>query len=300
MTVKKLVIYTDGASRGNPGPAAIGVVIKDESGRVADSISLCLGRATNNQAEYRAIIAGMEKALLLGASHIDLRSDSELVVRQLSGEYKVKNADLKPLFQQVERLRLRLNGFTVSYIPREDNHEADKLANEALDGHKASEPQITSDIRIRPALKSDYPALIPIIREIEKQHVKGVPEFFRIMPQDEQERELDTILTQENAALLVAEREGELMGYINIALKEAEVAPMLYPRRYVRVRDLAVGEKYQHSGAGNALMQAAESWAKAHGVDMLDLNVWEFNKGAFAFYDKLGYRTANRHMWKSI
>jgi ribonuclease HI len=133
MTVKKLVIYTDGASRGNPGPAAIGAVIQDESGRTVDTISQCLGETTNNQAEYRAVIAGLERALALGATHVELRSDSELVVRQLCNQYKVKNEALKPLFRKVAALRENFSDLTVNYIPREKNREADKLANMALD-----------------------------------------------------------------------------------------------------------------------------------------------------------------------
>jgi ribonuclease HI len=136
MAVKKLVIYTDGASRGNPGPAAIGVVIQDESGQVCDTISQCLGETTNNQAEYRAVIAGLERALGLGATQVELRSDSELVVRQLCGQYRVKDAGLKLLFQKVESLRARFTGLSFTYIPREKNREADKLANEALNGRK--------------------------------------------------------------------------------------------------------------------------------------------------------------------
>ncbi len=131
--MKKAVIYADGASRGNPGSAAIGVTIKDERGRLITSISRRIGRATNNQAEYRAIIAALEEATGLGARQVDIHSDSELVVKQINGEYRVKKATLKPLYQQVKQLQGQLKDFTITHIPRQQNIEADKLANKALD-----------------------------------------------------------------------------------------------------------------------------------------------------------------------
>ena len=133
--MKKAVIFADGASRGNPGPAAIGVTIKDERGRLITFISQRIGRATNNQAEYRAIIAALEEATRLGAKQVDIKMDSELVVRQINGEYRVKKATLKPLYQKVKRLQSQLKGFTITHILRQQNIEADKLANKALNGY---------------------------------------------------------------------------------------------------------------------------------------------------------------------
>ncbi len=133
MTIKRLIIFTDGASKGNPGLAAIGAIIKDEQGRIITAISQGIGRATNNQAEYRAIIAALENAIKLGTSQVDMRSDSELVVRQINGQYRVKNASLKPLYQKVKQLQSQLAGFTITHIPREENTEADSLANIALE-----------------------------------------------------------------------------------------------------------------------------------------------------------------------
>jgi len=130
--MKKLVINTDGTADPNPGPAAIGATIKNEQGRLLASVSQRIGRTTNNQAEYRAVIAALEKALSLGAGQVDLRADSELVVRQLNGRYRVKKASLKPLYQQVQQLLSQFEGFTISHIPREQNKEADRLANMAL------------------------------------------------------------------------------------------------------------------------------------------------------------------------
>jgi len=133
MTVKKVVIYTDGASLGNPGPAAIGAIIKDEQGNLIASISQRIGTTTNNQAEYRAIIAALEKAISLGAREVELRSDSELVVKQINSRYRVKKATLRPLYQKVVQLIGSLEGFTIAHIPRAQNAEADRLANKALD-----------------------------------------------------------------------------------------------------------------------------------------------------------------------
>jgi ribonuclease HI len=129
----KLTIYTDGASRGNPGPAAIGVVLNDEEGSYVASVSRTLGVTTNNQAEYRAIIAGLEKAIGLGAREVNLFSDSELVVRQINGQYKIKHIALRPLYQEIIHLAAELESFRISCIPREKNTAADALANKALD-----------------------------------------------------------------------------------------------------------------------------------------------------------------------
>jgi len=134
LSYDKLVIYTDGAARGNPGPAAIGVVLQDEAGNTLATISRRLAPTTNNQAEYSAIIAGLEKAVSLGAKQVRLKSDSELVVRQLMGQYKVKNADLREMYSQAVKLIGKLEKFSAVNIPREQNRQADALANKALDG----------------------------------------------------------------------------------------------------------------------------------------------------------------------
>ncbi|MFC2006121.1 ribonuclease HI family protein [Chloroflexota bacterium] len=132
MKTKKLVIHTDGACRGNPGPAAIGATLKDEQGRLITSISQGIGRTTNNQAEYKALIASLEKAVELGANEVDVRSDSELVVKQINGLWRIKNASLKPLYQKAKQLQSQLEGFTITHVPRDQNKEADSLANAAL------------------------------------------------------------------------------------------------------------------------------------------------------------------------
>lgn len=128
----RYVAYSDGASRGNPGPAAIGAVIYDPEGREAYRLGRGIGTATNNEAEYRAAIAALEAALALGARRIDLRMDSELVVRQMSGRYRVRNPRLARLYARILALRQRFDEVVVRHIPRTENGLADALANEAL------------------------------------------------------------------------------------------------------------------------------------------------------------------------
>ena len=127
-------IRTDGASRGNPGPAAIGVVVEGQDGSVLAEVSLCIGRTTNNVAEYRALIAGLDRALELGATAVTVVTDSELMMRQVRGIYAVKSPALAPLLQQVRGLQRRFqDGFTIEHTPRGGNARADALANRALD-----------------------------------------------------------------------------------------------------------------------------------------------------------------------
>ncbi len=132
--ITKLIIYTDGGARGNPGPAAIGAVLTDEQAKVVAEISQCIGEATNNQAEYRAVIAALEKAKELGAADLQFFLDSELVVKQLKREYKVKNGELAPLFLRVHNLVVGFKKVSFEHVRREQNVEADRLVNSALDG----------------------------------------------------------------------------------------------------------------------------------------------------------------------
>jgi len=128
----KIIINVDGAARGNPGPAAIGVVLKNEKAQMLSSISDSIGITTNNQAEYQALIAGLKKAISMGASAVEIRSDSELIVRQMLGIYRVKKQQLIPLHQEARRLAGSLASFKIISVSREENREADRLANMAL------------------------------------------------------------------------------------------------------------------------------------------------------------------------
>jgi ribonuclease HI len=128
----ELTIYTDGASRNNPGEAGAGVVIKRNGEQVA-AIARYLGTTTNNIAEYTAAVIAMEHAVELGAASVRLFADSELLVKQINGQYKVKNEGLKPLYAKVKELIAKIGRVEVQYIPREQNKEADALANKAID-----------------------------------------------------------------------------------------------------------------------------------------------------------------------
>jgi len=129
----RLVLRTDGGARGNPGPSAAGIVVEDSGGRALVRKGILLGKGTNNEAEYRALIAALEEAARLGAREVEARADSQLLVRQVEGRYRVKAANLKPLFARVRELLERFERWRVVHVPREENREADRLANMALD-----------------------------------------------------------------------------------------------------------------------------------------------------------------------
>jgi ribonuclease HI len=129
-----VVIHTDGASRGNPGPASIGVVIAGGDGRVLVEFGEALRPTTNNVAEYTAVVRALERAAELGARRVRMMMDSQLVVRQLNGSYRVKHVDMIPLYRRVLELIQRFESVTFEHVPREQNVEADRLANQALDG----------------------------------------------------------------------------------------------------------------------------------------------------------------------
>ena len=129
-----IVLHIDGASRGNPGPAAFAVVVETQEGRPVTSFSKCLGRTTNNVAEYQGLLAALEHAVANGYARVRVLTDSELMVRQIHGRYKVRSKDLKPLHEKALDLISRFESFSIQHVPRERNQEADRLANQALDG----------------------------------------------------------------------------------------------------------------------------------------------------------------------
>jgi ribonuclease HI len=127
------VLYTDGGSRGNPGPAGSGFVLRDASGKTVCAAGHFLGVATNNRAEYDGLIRGLRSAVSHGCRRLEVRMDSELIVRQMTGRYRVKNEGLKEPFARAQELVSRLDRVTFAHVPREQNTEADRLANEAMD-----------------------------------------------------------------------------------------------------------------------------------------------------------------------
>jgi ribonuclease HI len=131
---RRLIIHVDGGSRGNPGPAAIGIVIQDDAGERVEDVAETIGETTNNVAEYRALLRGLERAAALGATEVELINDSELVARQLNRVYKVKHPAMKPLFDEASAALGRFARWSIRSVPRAQNAEADALVNAALDG----------------------------------------------------------------------------------------------------------------------------------------------------------------------
>jgi ribonuclease HI len=131
--VTRLVVHVDGGARGNPGPAAAAAVVSTPDGDVLDEAKQTLGIATNNVAEYRGLLLGLERARSLGASEVDVVNDSELVAKQVNGQYKVKHPDMKPLHAQALAALEGFDRWTVRSVPRAQNAAADALVNQALD-----------------------------------------------------------------------------------------------------------------------------------------------------------------------
>jgi ribonuclease HI len=130
---RRLIVNVDGGARGNPGPAAIGVVVSDHDGNVIDELSESIGAATNNVAEYRALLRGIEWARGLGADELEIVGDSELVARQLTGAYKVKHPAMKPLYDEAMAALKAFSSWRIRTVPRAQNARADELVNQALD-----------------------------------------------------------------------------------------------------------------------------------------------------------------------
>lgn len=131
--MQKAVVYIDGGSRGNPGDAAFGVFARDDDGRTLAAFGRFLGKMTNNEAEYNGLLAALEWALAEEVQELHVRSDSQLMVRQMNGQYRVKSANLKPLFQTAKQRARAFSRFAIEHVRRESNVEADRLANLAMD-----------------------------------------------------------------------------------------------------------------------------------------------------------------------
>jgi len=174
-----LIAYTDGGARGNPGPSGYGVVLKNESGQKVAALSEYLGHQTNNFAEYQGLIAALEYALQHGPKAIKIISDSELLVRQIKGIYKVKNPTLQDLHARARQLIAQLEWFSIGHALREHNQEADRLANDAMDRGmgRSSRPSVAPA-----STQSTTPAeLEGIVREGKIELTSGIlPEGTRV------------------------------------------------------------------------------------------------------------------------
>ena len=156
----EIVAHIDGGSRGNPGPAAFGVSIETAQGKPVTAFAKFLGNATNNFAEYQGLLAALDYALQHGYSRLRILTDSELLARQISGHYKVRSPGLKPLHDQARAMIIRLESFSIRHVYREENREADRLANQAMDDAEreagARHPAATA-----PAPPASLPLLAP-------------------------------------------------------------------------------------------------------------------------------------------
>jgi len=166
----KVVVRPDGACRGNPGPAGIGVVVEDASGRVLVEVSEPIGHATNNVAEYRALLRGLEEARRLGAREVEVRTDSELVARQLLGRYRVRDPHLKELFDAVQRSLAAFDRAAVRAVPRAENERADRLARQAVRGSDPVEAVVAA------ALRGAAEEAVKGLRRLPAESVRAVAE----------------------------------------------------------------------------------------------------------------------------
>jgi ribonuclease HI len=165
----------DGASRGNPGPAAYGVVIRDGRGEIAAKLKKYIGRMTNNVAEYYGLIAALDYAESHGVRAIRVESDSELLVKQMRGQYKVKSEDLRPLFERAQKMSKAFDSFRIEHVYREQNREADALANEALDETEAKAPGAAPAKKTEaPSTTTTPPSSQPEPRKIQARFRGGV------------------------------------------------------------------------------------------------------------------------------
>ena len=154
---------------------------------------------------------------------------------------------------------------------------------------------------IREAGPGDYEALCAVLEEGDAYHRRALPHVFR--PPAGPARSVEYmlgIMADENAVFYVAERQGQIVGAIHVLIRETRQIPILVPRRYAVVDTLVVAKAHRRRGVGRALMEAGQRWAADRKASQIELNVWEFNEGALAFYEELGYRTASRHMWKAL
>jgi ribonuclease HI len=163
----------DGGSRGNPGPASYGVVIRDGRGEIVAKLKKYIGRMTNNVAEYYGLIAALDYAQAHGVRALRIESDSELLVKQMRGQYKVKSEDLRPLFERAKKMSQGFDSFRIEHVYREQNREADALANEALDETEGGKPKTPATPKSESGAKSESSSK-PEPRKIQARFRGGV------------------------------------------------------------------------------------------------------------------------------
>jgi len=185
-----IVAYCDGGSRGNPGPAGFGVYIQDSAGRVLAELSEYLGARTNNFAEYSALLAALEFAITNGHRSLRVVSDSELMVKQMKGQYRVNSPELRPLYEEAKRRVPKLEHFQITHVLREKNRHADRLANLAMDRGMGRAPAASPALAPAPAPAPSAPSKSVMLRGLVKGgvvHVLGgeLPDgiFVKVIPE---------------------------------------------------------------------------------------------------------------------
>jgi probable phosphoglycerate mutase len=149
----EIIAHIDGGSRGNPGPAAYGVAIETSQGQTVTAFAKFIGKTTNNVAEYQGLLAALEYALSYGYPRLRILTDSELMARQISGHYKVRSPDLKPLHEKAQAMIARLESFSIKHVYREHNREADRLANQAMDDAESGRaPHAPAPVAAQPSM----------------------------------------------------------------------------------------------------------------------------------------------------
>jgi ribosomal protein S18 acetylase RimI-like enzyme len=154
---------------------------------------------------------------------------------------------------------------------------------------------------IREARTQDYEALCPLLDEVDAYHRQALPQVYRAPDGPARSREyVLAIIASHDAALYVAEEDGQIVGLVHVLVRQAPDVPILVPRRYAVIENIVVSRAHRRRGIGRALIERAQHWAAEQGLTRVELNVWEFNEGAMAFYRELGYTTATRRMWRAL
>ncbi len=305
--LKSVVMYTDGASRGNPGPASIGVVFTNSKGDEIDTICEAIGDQTNNFAEYFAVLEGLRKALKNDVTHVHLKSDSEFLIKQLKGEYKVKSATILPLFHEAKSLIKKFKAVKLEHIRREKNKEADRLANKALDTGKepmefkmsASQgelEQATFNFESSPALTVKPEAIDVEVVNMEEEYLDEYRHVLDTVAREEthicfvksppREQSLDffkKVITT-NGVFILAKAKNRVVGWADIT-RGGE--PRFSHRGWL---GMGVLEEFRGQGVGTQLLEACIAQAEEKGFEQINLSVFGTNIAAISLYRKFGFR----------
>lgn len=303
--LKSVVMYTDGASRGNPGPASIGVLFVNAKGEEIATISEAIGDQTNNFAEYFAVIEGLKKAIKNKVTQIHLKSDSEFLIKQLKGEYKVKSETILPLYEEAKSLLKKFKEIKLEHVRREKNKEADRLANKALDSGK--EPmefkvatfgggleQASLDLDYTPPLEREKVdiKIIPMKEEYLNEYRSVLDQVAReeehlcliSAPDPEKSRSFFKNVIAGNGVFLLAQSQGRIIGWLDIVRGEEP--------RFGHRGTLGMGilKEYRSKSVGKRLLETAIQEAEEKNFEQINLSVLAHNTIAIGLYRKLGFK----------